>query len=124
VEFQLNDDLVGGLMNEYIKAGVLPSLSLKHNRETNEVEEVSLCVEGARQGTRITGVPLLHPFPETATASGEASSEPRSFSSSSVAASVTSNPFPVSGQIGKSCYLLLNWQMNHVRYKPRLCLYR
>jgi hypothetical protein len=132
VEFQLDNGLLGDFMNNLIQKGVLPSLSLKHNRETNEVEEVSLCVEGARTGTKIINVPSQQlPSPVSSSSSGPqrppagATPEPGPFSLPSVAASSSTRSLvPGAALIPRGKYYFSQKsQMNPLKYKPpSVCL--
>jgi len=51
VEIELNDSLAARALEPQIVRGLFRGLSLKHNRETLEPLEVSLCDRGAREGT-------------------------------------------------------------------------
>lgn len=55
VDWEADDTLAGETMTKWIENGVL-GLSLHHDPNTLEVLEVSLCVTGAREGTKITSI--------------------------------------------------------------------
>lgn len=55
VRFRLSSDAVGENARRLIESGLFRGLSLCHRRDTLEPQEVSICMEGARPDTGITG---------------------------------------------------------------------
>lgn len=110
IEGELHDDTPEKReVIEWVKGGLLPSLSLKHRPGVDEPIEVSLCFRGAREGTFITEKPvMLHDSksglytiardaPDVISCSSENADEELTFVT--ISASVMSTPEPVSAPV-------------------------